>query len=149
MDYIKIRISSDLDKLASEFDKTIEEVFQTMSPMFSLSERTWKPLMDIYETDEEIIVLVAAAGVAKEDIELEVNTRAIRISGKRIPVFTDKNTRYCLAEIQYGSFERILFLPSPIDTEIVSASYLNGFLQIRMAKLQINRTRKIQIDERK
>lgn len=148
MDYIKIRLSSDLDKLASEFDRTIEEMFQSMNPMFSLSEHTWKPYIDIYETSEEIIVLAALAGVDKDDIDLEVNTRAIRIAGKRTPLFsTNQDTKYCLAEIQYGVFERLLYLPTPIDTEIVSASYTNGFLQIRMAKLQVNKTRKVQIDE--
>jgi HSP20 family protein len=40
-----------------------------------------------------------------------------------------------LAEIQYGRFERVLFLPAPIDPEIVSAAYTNGILEIRLAKL--------------
>ncbi len=85
----------------------------------------------------------------KDEIELEVNTRAIRISGHRgPPAFSDKNSRYCLAEMQLGPFERVLILPSPINTGEVSATYSNGLLQVRMTKLQIGKTRRIQIVER-
>ncbi len=149
MDYIKIRLRGDLDKLLPGIDKTLDEMLQPMSPMFSLSKQTFKPLMDVYETPEEIIVLAAVAGVDKDEIELEVNTRAIRISGhRRAPDFADKNSRYCLAEMQQGQFERVLILPSPINTDEVSATYSNGLLQVRMTKMQIDKTRRIQIVER-
>jgi len=56
-----------------------------------------------------------------------------------------KHTTYRLAEIQYGKFERILFLPTPIDTDKVSASFLDGFLQIRLLKMMMDVTHKIPI----
>ena len=46
-----------------------------------------------------------------------------------------------------GNFERVLFLPAPIDPEIVSASYSNGFLEIRLAKQPVERIRKVSISE--
>jgi len=102
--------------------------------------------MDIYETPDEIIILGEIAGVNKEDLELEISTKAIKIFGKRSEFTRIENTSYRLAEIQYGNFERILHLPAPIDPEIVSASYSNGFLQIRLAKLTRNKTYKVQIE---
>ncbi|MCK5783357.1 MAG: Hsp20/alpha crystallin family protein [Desulfobacterales bacterium] len=146
MDYIKIRFSSDLAHTGVGFEKTVDEMFQSMSHIFSLSEASWKPSMDIYETQEEIIILALVAGVAKGDIELEVDTKAVKISGRRAPVINEEDSRFCLAEIQYGAFERTLFLPAPINTESVSAAFVNGFLQIRMSKLQIGEVRKIQIE---
>lgn len=146
MEYIKIRLSTDLDQYGPEFEKTIDAMFQSMNPLFSLSERSWKPQIDIYETPEEIIVLAEIAGVDKDDIEVEVNSRAMKVSGVRRFMFPEENTSYCLAEIQYGEFERILFLPAPIDTDVVSASYSNGLLQIRMAKWFADKSRKILID---
>jgi HSP20 family protein len=59
---------------------------------------------------------------------------------------TEKAT-YRLAEIQYGRFERILYLPVPIDTEVISSSYNNGFLQIRLVKLMRDTTHTIPIEE--
>lgn len=135
MEFIKIRFGNDPEKNSSKFEKTIEEMFQSLSPMFALSERSWKPPMDIYEGPEEIFILAEIAGVSKEDLELEINRKAVKIFGRRHCAPPGENTRYRMAEIQYGPFERILFLPAPIDTDTVSATYNNGFLQIRLAKL--------------
>lgn len=147
MDFIKIRFGKDFSPTGSKFEKTIEEMFQSLNPMFSLSERTWKPMMDIYEAPDEIFILAEIAGVEKEELELEINSKAVKIHGKRNCAPPVENARYRLAEIQYGPFERTLFLPAPIDTERVSASYLNGFLQIRLAKLQRNVTHSIPIED--
>lgn len=147
MDYIKIRFGNDFGKSDSRFDKNIEDMFRSMSPMFSLSERVWKPQMDIYETPQEVIVLAEIAGVDKDNLEVEISSRAIRISGNREEIPRVENTTYRLAEIQYGTFERILYLPALIDTDKVSASYLNGFLQIRLARMVQDKTHKITISE--
>ena len=147
MDYIKIRFISDFDQLDSKFEKTIDEMFRSISPMFTLSARKWKPQMDIYETPDEILILAEIAGVNKEDLELEISSKAVKIYGNRTEFPRVKNATYRLAEIQYGRFERILFLPAPIDPEVVSASYSNGFLQVRLAKLSLDKIRKIPITE--
>ncbi len=143
MDYIKIHFGNDLD---SRFEKTIQEMFQSINPMFNLSERTWKPQMDMYETKDEIIILCEIAGVQKEDLELEINSKAVKIHGKRSGLIPKEKTTYRLAEIQYGVFERILFLPVPIDTGKVSAAYTNGFLQVQLAKLPLDKARSIEIE---
>lgn len=149
MDYIKIRFGNDFDQLASKLDKTFEEMLRQrpMSPMFTSSERTWSPQMDIYETPEEIIIQAEIAGVDKENLEVEINSKAVRIYGKRSEIPLVENATYRLAEIQYGKFERILFLPTPVDTELVTSSYSNGFLKIRLSKLPVDVTHKIPISD--
>ena len=147
MDYIKIRFTDDFDQLESEFEKTFEDMFIAISPMFTLAERKWKPQMDIYETPDEIIILAEIAGVNKENLELEISSKAVKVHGNRTEFPRVENATYRLAEIQYGRFERILYLPSPIDPEVVSASYSNGLLTIRLAKLLLDKTRKIPITE--
>ena len=147
MDYIKIRFTDDFDRLSSEFEKTVDEMFRSISPRFSLAERSWKPQMDIYETPEEIIIRAEIAGVDKENLEVEISSRAVKIYGNRNEIPCIDNATYRLAEIQYGNFERILFLPTPIDTDIVSTSYQNGFLEIRLAKLPANQIHKIPISD--
>ncbi|MCF8069644.1 MAG: Hsp20/alpha crystallin family protein [Desulfobacterales bacterium] len=142
MDYIKIRFGNGID-----FPESIEDVFRTISPMFSPHERSWKPQMDIYETCHEVIILAELAGVEKDDLEVEINQKAVRIFGKRLEFPRIEKATYRLAEIQYGKFERILFLPAPIDTDKVTASHLNGFLQIRLAKLPKDKVHRIEISD--
>lgn len=147
MEYIKIRFSEDFSHLSSKFEKTIDDMFRSMSPGFTLAERTWRPPMDINETPEEIIIVAEIAGVDKDDLEVEISNKAVRIQGNRYAKHCSANSTYRLAEIQYGNFERTIFLPAPIDPEVISASYSNGFLEIRMAKLPRDIAHKIPISD--
>ena len=148
MDYIKIRFTKDFDQIDSKFEKTFEDLFRSINPMITFTERRWRPQMDIYETPDEIIIMGEIAGVTKEDLELEISSKAVRIQGNRTQSPRIDNATYRLAEIQYGNFERILYLPAPIDPEVVSASYANGFLQVRLAKLELDKTYQVPITEK-
>lgn len=149
MDFIKIRFGGDFDDLSSKLEKTIEGFFRprAVNPTFNCSECAWKPAMDIYETSDEIVIIAEIAGVAKEDLEVEINNRAVKIHGKRLGTQPVQSATYRLAEIQYGSFERVLYLPVPIDTSNVTASFVNGLLNIQLKKLPPDRTHKITISD--
>ncbi len=135
MDYIKIRFGNELDSVECDFERTIEDMFRSMNPLFRLAERSFKPPMDIYESPAEVVILAEIAGVSKDDLEIEINQRAVKVHGVRRPLPPVDKATYRLAEIQYGRFERILYLPVPIDTDRVSAAFRDGFLTIRLAKL--------------
>jgi HSP20 family protein len=145
MEFFKIRFGNDLDELTSKFEKTLEDMLGTMGPSFMLSERTWRPPMDMYETREEVVILAEIGGVDKEDLEVEISSKAVRVQGRRLAPSSSQDCTYRLAEIQYGRFERILFLPSPIDPEKVTAASKNGFLEIRLAKRSTDQTYKVPI----
>ncbi|MFH1153742.1 MAG: Hsp20/alpha crystallin family protein [Pseudomonadota bacterium] len=144
MDYIEIRFGEDLEKPSSR-DKSLSDMFQSINPMFCLSQRVWKPQMDIFETRTTIIIQAEIAGVEKDDITIEVSNKAVRVSGNRSRTPPEETATYRLAEIQFGRFERILYLPSLIDTQKVSASYSNGFLEIVLAKFPLDRTKRIEL----
>ncbi len=147
MDYIKIRFGNDLDKLSSEFERNLEEMFRSIGPRFSCTECSWTPPMDIYETADEIMIIAEIAGVNRDDLDIEINSKAVKITGKRIDMPRLEKATYRLAEIQCGKFERVLFLPSPINTEKVTASYLEGMLQLRLLKLPMEKSHKITVSD--
>jgi HSP20 family protein len=142
MSFIKVRFTDDIEDISSELRKSIDEVFSLINSTFTVFQNVWRPQVDIYESPDEIMIVADIAGVKTEDLYVEVHRRVLRIYGKReTPV--GRNARYHLAEITYGYFERNLSLPLPIDTESIAATYADGLLQIRMAKLPMNRVRKI------
>ncbi|MDX2500952.1 MAG: Hsp20/alpha crystallin family protein [Deltaproteobacteria bacterium] len=147
MEYIKIRLLDDFGQIGSNLEKPIEDMFRSVSTGFTLAERTWKPPMDMNETPEEVIIVAEVPGVDKDDLEVEISSKAVRIKGNRYARHCSGNATYRLAELQYGSFERILFLPAPIDPEIVSAAYQNGLLEIRLAKQPPEKAHKVPIQD--
>jgi HSP20 family protein len=146
MEYIKIRFGKNLGQMHSRLQKTIDEMFQQVNPMVVLQEQTWHPQMDVYETSEEIIIVGEISGVNKEDLEVEVDRKAVKVTGVRRETARVPGMRYHLAEIVYGRFERILFLPVPINPEEVQASYVNGLLKITMAKRLRQQVRQIRVE---
>ncbi len=147
MGYIKIRFNDEFNRLGSNLEKTIEDIFEAASPMFSLSERSWHPQMDIYETPQEIIIKAEIAGVDKDQLEVEITSKAVKIYGTRSETPLERDATYRLAEIRYGRFERILYLPALINPEKVTTSYKNGFLVVRLAKLPVDQTHSIPIED--
>ncbi|MGA3209428.1 MAG: Hsp20/alpha crystallin family protein [Syntrophales bacterium] len=144
MSLIKVIFTDDIGDINSEFRKSIDEMFSLVNSTFTVFQNVWRPQVDIYESPDEIMIVTDIAGVRTEDLYVEVHRRVLRIHGKRVTP-AGRNTRYRLAEIPYGYFERNLSLPLPIDTESITATYADGLLQIRMAKLPLNRVRKIAI----
>jgi len=134
MEHIKIRFGDHIETRVSE-EKSFEEMFQAVNPLFCFSKRIWKPQMDIFETRTQILIQAAISGVKKEDIIVEVSNKAVKITGVRHSHQLDRTTTYRLAEIQFGQFERVLYLPSIIDVTKVAAIFSNGFLELSLGKL--------------
>jgi HSP20 family protein len=146
MDYVKIRFDRDFDGQASNTDCSFGEMYHTMKPQFILADQSWNPAVDVYQTPLKIIIRMEIAGVEQEDLRVEVNSKAVRICGQRRELTREANSAYRLAEIRYGRFERILYLPEPIDADGVSSSYKNGFLEIQLVRLKQESVHKIPID---
>jgi len=147
MEYIKIRFGDDWDKLGSGFERTLDTIFRSANPMFADCDQPWNPQMDVYETPEEFYITAEIAGVEKDDIDIEINNKALKISGRRPPQPRAADASFRLAEIQYGQFERVIYLPTTIDPDVVWATYTNGFLHLRLAKSMPTRPRRIPISE--
>lgn len=138
MKHIDIRFGDNIENNATE-EKPFDELFQFVNPMFCFSKRLWKPQMDIFETRTEIVIQAEISGVGKEDIVIEISDKAVKISGHRKNRHLDRTATYRLAEIQFGQFERVLYLPSIIDVEKVTATFVNGFLRLTLGKaLRVN-----------
>jgi len=104
------------------------------------------PRVDVYETDDKVVVKAEIPGVSKEDLNIFVNENLIRISGqtKRENEFTDENAYH--SERYYGSFSRTIPLPVEVKSEEAKASYKDGILSITMPKVQPAKSKGRKID---
>lgn len=147
MDYVEISFTADLGEVDTDFRRTIDEMFLLINPLSTHFQQAWRPQIDVCETPEEIVVLADIAGVVREELHVEIGRRTVKISGRRRERPLMENTRYSLAEIPYGYFERSLTLPALIEMESVYATYTDGLLQIRMPKAPLNKVHKIPIQK--
>ncbi len=96
--------------------------------------REWMPAVDIYETDEALVIVVELAGVSHKDIKVSVEGRRLRIEGWRQPTCAVRGARFHCLEIPSGHFERNLLVPFAFAPNAVEASTSEGLLTITIRK---------------
>jgi HSP20 family protein len=134
MELIKIRFGEEPDAIEAAVDQNLTDLYRSANLIFSCSDCLWLPSMDMIETPKEIVIISEIAGLEKEDLEVEITRRAVKVSGRRRPPPSAGSATYRLAEINYGHFERVLYLSEAVDANSISASYSNGLLTIRLPK---------------
>ncbi len=142
MNIIKINFNNNFEE---EFQRTVDEVFNLVSPIFRQHEYNWMPHIDVYESPVEFIILADLAGINKDELQIELNRKKIKIAGVRKTISSVKNARYCLAEIPHGRFIRNIMLPVAVDAESAIASYADGILTIKISKQPDHKTHRIRI----
>lgn len=91
--------------------------------------------VDMYETDNSIVIIAALAGVDPEHVEITINNDIVTIRGVRTRSATEPITRYHYQEYYWGPFSRSLLIPSMIDKEEARAEIALGILTVRLPKI--------------
>lgn len=117
----------DLDKFFEDDDFFL--------PVFS-SKKINEPLMDIYETDKNIVAEMNVAGFNPENIDISIENGVLKVKGQTEEKKEDKEKNYWRKEIRKGSFERMIKLPKEVLEDKVEATYENGILKIILPKAE-------------
>jgi HSP20 family protein len=107
--------------------------------------RTWAPPVDIYETDEALILKAELPGVSKDDVHVEIHQNTLILRGQRKPEAEVKEDRYHRVERAYGTFQRSFVLPTLVDQEHVQATYKDGVLELRLPKSEAAKPKRVAI----
>lgn len=126
-------ILKEIDEIHLEFERIFNNFLRRIpSPIIEEKLTTWSPLVNIYDDLDNIVIEIALPGVKKEDIDLSLQDRKLVVSGFRVGR-SDK--LYYLQEWRYGSFERKIDIPVPIESDNIRAEYTDGILTVIMRKL--------------
>ena len=107
--------------------------------------RPWAPPVDIYETDDALILKAELPGMSKDDVSVEVHQNTLRLRGERKHEAEVKEDRYHRVERAYGTFQRSFVLPTVVDQEHVQATYKDGILELRLPKSEAAKPKRIAI----
>jgi HSP20 family protein len=93
---------------------------------------SWEPPIDVLETDDEILILVALPGVDPDQVEAVIDSGTLVVSGQRVLPAELRNARIHRLELPQGRFERRIVLP--VGRYAVSRFAINGCVGLRLSK---------------
>ena len=129
----------------ARWERDMEELFDNLagSRFWPFRRRPWPPLrameisapaVDVYEEKDDIVAKAELPGVGKDDIEVNVADNFLTIKGQKKKEEELKEENYYRCERSYGSFTRVVQLPSEVQTEKARASFKDGVLEVRIPK---------------
>ena len=139
---------SEVDRLSRHMSEFVTRALHQKSALMNVYEGIWRPSIDVFETEESILVIVDLAGVSRDEITIEQEEEVLRIAGRRRdPEDLHKaDLKRChQMEIDYGPFERRLRITGPVDYEKIEARYEKGFLKILLPKKKKELAQRIEI----
>lgn len=101
--------------------------------------------VDVYESDEQLIVKARTAGVNKEDLDVSISDGILTISGTLSSGDESDATNWHIQECYWGEFSRTLALPVPVKEDEVGAVLKDGVLTISFQKVKQEQAKKITI----
>ncbi|MBW2590258.1 MAG: Hsp20/alpha crystallin family protein [Deltaproteobacteria bacterium] len=110
-----------------------------------ISMSAWKPLVDIYETDEAIILKAELPGIKKDDVSVEVKDNVLTLKGVRTEEKEIKEKNYYRKERAFGTFSRAFNLQHRIQPDKIKARFKDGVLKIEIPKPEEEKPKQITV----
>lgn len=104
----------------------------------------WAPPIDVHETADEYVITAELPGLRRDDIQIQVSDGTLQLSGVRRKGGVTCE-QYHRVERGHGEFSRTFQLPSPVDTDHVTADLRDGVLTIICPKAAEGSARRIRV----
>ena len=107
--------------------------------------RPWSPSVDIYETENELVLKADLPDVDQDKIDVRVENQTLTIAGERKFEKQDNVKGFHRIERNYGSFVRSFAVPNTFDTDHINANFKNGVLSVTLPKKEAAKPRQIKV----
>jgi HSP20 family protein len=109
------------------------------------SPRFVRPAVDVYQTEDAVVVVVEAPGMRNQDLRLEVEAGRLTISGEKPGKVCSEHGVFSQLEIACGLFSRTVELPAEVDPDGVALTYDDGYIEIRLPRIARRIQRRVRI----
>ena len=130
-------------------------LLEPFAPLFELSrqvagdgKRSFIPAADVVVTDDDVTVVMDVPGVTVDDVTIELREDMLTVRGERpVPSQAETEGRKVRQWLErgFGSFERVLRLPTGLDPDAITASMSDGVLTLHIPKPEPRKPRRIEI----
>lgn len=117
-----------------------------MATLAGSGARNWAPVLDMFETKDDLVLNFELPGVNEKDVSLSITGDLLTVRGERTFARDSKDENAHHIERVYGKFERSVQLPMPVQAERVKATYRDGVLEVKLPKAEEVKPKAIKID---
>ena len=109
------------------------------------------PTVDLYETEKDVIAEFHMPGFSENDISIEVDDKAIYVTGERKEESEDKKKNYYYKETSYGKFSRAIAFPVDVISDKAEADFNDGILKVIVPKVEKKKAKvlKVKVNKKK
>lgn len=133
-----------LAKFQDDVTRLFEEpIFRGFRTPTSLT--VWTPAVDIFETENELVLKAELPELDEKDIDVRVEGNTLTLAGERKYEKEFKEENALRMERYYGTFSRTFTLPNTVKLEGIKAEYKNGVLTVKLPKREEAKTKQIKI----
>lgn len=137
----------DLSSIQDKMNQLFEDTFsRTRGRDEALGKGMWTPAVDIFETEDAVVVKAEIPGVERDQIAVEIKDGILTLHGERKFEKEVKEENYHRIERAYGTFHRSFSLPSSVDEEKISAKFKEGVLEVTLPKKEREKPKQIKVD---
>ena len=136
------RAAVEAARMSSQASQAAKKILGDVTSEFGETKGLEIAAIDLLETDDELVALVALPGSSKENIDLRVTEDSLYVEAKANP----REGRYLRREINTMGLKREIKLPVEVKPEQVRASFKDGILEVRLPKLVIVNAKRVQVD---
>jgi HSP20 family protein len=120
--------------LREAMDRLFDDAF---TRPLSLRDSGWSaPAIDMYQTDDEVVVKAALPGFNADDVQINITGEVLTVRGERKHAEEKKEKAWHIREQRWGSFERSVALPTNVVADKANADFENGILTITLPKAE-------------
>jgi len=101
--------------------------------------------IDVYQTDDAVVVKATAPGLKPEDIHISVTGDTLTLQGEVKEEREESGAQYHLRERRMESFSRSIVLPASVDADKAKAEFENGILTLTLPKLEEDKPKTITV----
>jgi HSP20 family protein len=131
--------------LQNSINKLFNDAFTRANVDEDFALSAWKPVVDIFDKDDAIVIHAELPGVKKEDVAIEVKDNVLTLRGERAESKEIKEDKYYRKERTFGSFHRAFSLPAAINPDTIKATFKDGILEIEIPKPEEQKPKQVKI----
>lgn len=135
----------EIESLQNEMNRLFNSVLPNVKFSYEMG-TSYAPAAEIEETQEAVLLKLEVPGLEAKDLDIEVTAEAVSIKGERREETKTEEKGVTRSEFRYGSFQRVIPLPSRVQNDKVEAEYKNGILHLNLPKAEEEKNKVVKVN---